>query len=80
MAITSTTVRVRGVRTDQDTKKALQALYDIFAHHGLGQATFELVPGREDARLIIKHVAEVDVDRAAVAEALRSAGEFSLVE
>lgn len=52
---------------------ALQALFDIFADHGLGQATFEIVPG-QPTRLWIKHKAPVGSDRSRIAEALARAG------
>ena len=77
--IVSTRFLVSGVHEDADTKKALQALFDIFAEHGLGQATFEIVAG-EPTRLWIKHTDDVRPDRGLIAETLAQAGDYRLVE
>ncbi len=69
---------VSGVRSDRDVKKALQSLYDIFADHGLGQATFEIT-GDEHAELIVKHLASVDPDPAIIDAALARAGDFRVI-
>ena len=47
--IVSCRFEVSGVRNDRDVKKALQALYDIFAEHGLvaPDEWLEPVPGAE---------------------------------
>lgn len=74
--ITSTRLRVRD---DADVKKALQRLFDVFADLGLGQATFEIT-GAETADLFVKHPRSVTPDRAAIAAALASAGEYLLVD
>ena len=76
--IVSCRFEVAGIRTDKDVKKALQSLYDIFAEHGLGQATFEIT-GDEHADLIIKHLASVDPDPAIIDAALARAGDFRVI-
>lgn len=77
--IVSTTFRVEGVRSDEDVRVALQALFDVFTELGLGQATFEVTEG-EPARLIVKHKRSVTADREAIARALAESGEFLLVD
>ena len=77
--IVSTTLRVRGVRTDHDVIHALQSLYDVFAELGLGQATFEVTEA-ETADLFIKHLDSVTVDVAAINVALAKAGDFHVVD
>lgn len=76
--IVSCRFEVSGVRTDGDVKKALQALYDIFAEHGLGQATFELT-GTDHAQLYVKHPDTVRPDPAIIDEALARVGDFRVV-
>lgn len=76
--IVSTRLRVAGVRDDDDVRRALQALYDVFAEQGLGQATFEV--GADDvADLWVKHPESVTPDVAALNDALASAGEYRIV-
>lgn len=77
--IESTCLLVGGVETDEDTRKALQALYDIFAANGLGQATFEIVPG-QPTRLWVKHKEGAEPDRAMIDDALAGAGDYRLVD
>lgn len=77
--IVSTSLRVSGVRTDEDVKLALQSLYDVFAELGLGQAAFE-VTDADTAALFIKHVNTVTVDVAALNAALARAGDFHIVD
>ena len=77
--IVSTRFLVSGVHEDADTKKALQALFDIFAEHGLGQATFEIVAG-EPTRLWIKHKDSVQPTRELIDEALARAGNYRVVD
>lgn len=69
---------VEGVETDDDTKVALQALYDIFAEHGLGQATFEIVDG-EPTRLWIKHRDDVRPEPELIDRALARAGDYRVL-
>lgn len=69
---------VSGVRDDRDVKKALQSLYDVFADHGLGQATFELTDD-DHARLFVKHPDTVHPDPAIIDRALAQAGDFRVV-
>lgn len=76
--IKETTFEVEAVRSDRDVKKALQALYDDFAEHGLGQATFEIREEEGPARLIIKHKVDVVVDPDVIDRALQRAGEYRL--
>ena len=76
--IVSTRFLVEGVTDDRDTKKAMQALFDIFAQHGLGQATFEIVAG-EPTRLWIKHKDSVVPSRELIDEALASAGDYRTI-
>lgn len=76
--IVSCRFEVSGVRSDRDVKKALQALYDIFAEHGLGQATFELT-GDEHAQLYVKHPDTVRPDPQIIEKALARAGDFRVV-
>lgn len=77
--IISTRFLVEGVHDDDDTKKALQPLFDIFADNGLGQATFEIVPG-EPSRLWIKHRDDVVPDPELIATALARAGDYRIVD
>lgn len=76
--IVSTCFLVEGVDDDQDTRKAMQSLFDIFAENGLGQATFEISPG-EPTRLWIKHKDSVDPSRELIGEALARAGDYRLL-
>lgn len=76
--IVSTTLEVRGVRSEAEVRQALQALYDVFADLDLGQATFE-VTDNDTTRLIVKHKKSVTADRASIAQALAAAGDFQLV-
>jgi len=75
----STIFEVEGVRTEDEVLKALQALFDVFADEGLGQATFEVKAG-ETTHLVVKHKQSVTPDRAVIAEVLASAGDFRLVD
>lgn len=75
----NTTLRVRGIKDDNDVRKALQSLYDMFADAGLGQATFE-IEGTDVAELHIKHRHDVTVDRAEIQKALSEAGGYTLVD
>ena len=78
--IVSTRLRVSGVHTDTEVKQALQALYDVFAELGIGQATFEVTgAGTGAADLYVKHLATVTVDVDALNAALKAAGEFQVV-
>ena len=77
--IVSTCFLVAGVTDDRDTKKAMQPLFDIFAAHGLGQATFEIVPG-EPTRLWIKHKDSVVPSRELIDGALARAGDYRVVD
>ena len=77
--IVSTCFLVEGVTDDRDTKKAMQPLFDIFAAHGLGQATFEIVPG-EPTRLWIKHKDSVQPSRELIDRALARAGSYRVVD
>ncbi|MDO5031428.1 hypothetical protein [Corynebacterium sp.] len=77
--IVSTYYRVSGVKNDRDVRKSLQALYDIFAAHGLGQATFEITDD-EHARLVVKHKEDVDPSIPAMNEALAKAGSYEILE
>lgn len=77
--IVSTCFLVEGVTDDWDTKRAMQPLFDIFAAHGLGQATFEIVPG-EPTRLWIKHKDSVVPTRELIAQALARAGDYRVVD
>ena len=77
--IVSTCFLVEGVHDDRDTKRAMQPLFDIFAAHGLGQATFEIVPG-EPTRLWIKHKDSVVPTRDLIAAALARAGSYVVVD
>jgi hypothetical protein len=77
--IVTTRFLVDGVHDDDDTKAALQALYDIFAPHGLGQATFEVIPG-EHTRLWVKHRADVQPTPELIDRALTRAGDYRVVD
>lgn len=77
--IVSTRFLVDGITTDWDTKKAMQPLFDIFTTHGLGQATFEIVPG-EPTRLWIKHKDDSAPSRELIAGALAKAGDYRIVD
>ncbi|AMS06614.1 hypothetical protein DUY81_12990 [Acidipropionibacterium acidipropionici] len=74
----STCFLVEGVVDDADTRKALQALFEIFAEHGLGQATFEISPGGP-TRLWIKHKDSVRPTRELIAAALARAGDYRVI-
>lgn len=76
--IVSCRFEVSGVKTDKDVKKALQSLYDIFAEHGMGQATFEMTGG-ENAQLFVKHAETVRPDPAVIDAALARAGDYRVV-
>lgn len=76
--IVSTCFLVEGITDDRDTKKAMQSLYDIFAEHGLGQATFEIVPG-QPTRLWIKHKDSVEPSRELIDQALAAAGDYRTI-
>lgn len=78
VTIVSTCFLVDGVVDDRDTKRALQSLFDDFAEHGLGQATFEIVPG-EPTRLWVKHKDTVEPSREVIDEALQRAGAYRLL-
>lgn len=77
--IAATRFLVSGVNDDRDTKKALQSLYDVFTAHGLGQATFEIVPG-EPTRLWIKHKEGHAPSPKVVADALAEAGDYRVLD
>lgn len=77
--IASTRFLVEGVHGDWDTKKAMQSLFDIFTAHGLGQATFEIVPG-EPTRLWIKHQEGRTPSRELISQALARAGDYRVVD
>lgn len=76
--IVSCRFEVSGVKTDRDVKKALQSLYDIFADHGIGQATFEIT-GDQHAQLVVKHADTVHPDPAIIDQALARAGDFRVI-
>jgi hypothetical protein len=76
--IVSTKLKVSGVHSDAEVKRALQALYDVFTPLGLGQATFEVTDGHL-TQLWVKHLDSVTVDVDALNAALESAGEFRIV-
>ncbi|MCB1273485.1 MAG: hypothetical protein KDB25_03705 [Leucobacter sp.] len=77
--IVSTTFEVAGVRTEDEVLKALQALFDVFADEGLGQATFEVTDDGA-THLIVKHRRSVTPDRAVIAQVLAEAGDFRLID
>lgn len=77
--IASTRFLIDGVHDDRDTKKAMQSLFDIFTANGLGQATFEIVPG-EPTRLWIKHQVGSTPSRELIAEALARAGDYRVID
>lgn len=76
--IVSTKLKVSGVHSDNDVRRALQALYDVFTPLGLGQATFEVTDGHL-TQLWVKHLDSVTVDVGALNTALAGAGEFRIV-
>ena len=78
--IASTRFSVAGVETPDEVKRALQALYDVFADEGMGQATFEVREGHDAADLFVKHKADVVPDREVIRRALASAGDFRLLD
>lgn len=78
--ITSTRFRVAGVETQDEVKRALQSLYDVFAEQGMGQATFEVNPGDDAADLFVKHKVDVAPDRDVIRRALAEAGDFRLLD
>lgn len=77
--IVSTRLLVESVDDDWDVKRASQSLFDVFAEEGLGQATFEIVPG-ERTRLWIKHKETVEPDRQVIDAALSRAGDYRVVD
>lgn len=74
-----TRFRVSGVFSDRDVRSAMQALFDIFAANGIGQASFE-INDSSPATLILKHCADARVEPAVIAAALADAGGFGLVD
>ena len=78
MSIVSSYFQVSGVKDDNDVRKALQALYDIFAEHGLGQATFEITDS-DHAQLVVKHKDNVEPSIYVMNEALAKGGEYRIV-
>lgn len=78
MSIVSSYFHVSGVKDDNDVRKALQALYDIFADHGLGQATFEIADS-EHAQLVVKHKKNVEPSIDVMNRALAKAGEYRII-
>ena len=76
--IVSTRLLVSGVRTTAEVNQALQALYDVFADLGLGQAAFE-VTNEAATELWVKHLDSVTVDVDALDVALAQAGNFHIV-
>lgn len=76
--IVSTRLLVSGVRTTTEVNRALQALYNVFADLGLGQAAFE-VTNEATAELWIKHLDSVTVDVDALNVALARVGDFRIV-
>ena len=78
MSIVSSYFQVSGVKDDNDVRKALQALYDIFAEHGLGQATFEITDS-DHAQLVVKHKDNVEPSIDVMNEALAKGGEYRIV-
>ena len=77
--IVSTRFLVEGVDDDSDARRAMQRLFDIFTAQGMGQATFEIVPG-EPTRLWIKHREGRTPGRELITEALADAGDYRVVE
>lgn len=77
--IVSTRFLVDGVHDDADTRRAMQALFDIFAETGMGQATFEIVPG-EPTRLWVKHSQDVEPDPEVITAALSRAGDYRIID
>ncbi len=78
MSIVSSYFQVSGVKDDNDVRKALQSLYDIFASHGLGQATFEITDA-EHAQLVVKHKADVEPSVDVMNEAMAKDGDYRIV-
>lgn len=78
MTIVSSYFQVSGVKDDNDVRASLQALYDIFASQGLGQATFEIVDS-EHAQLVVKHKSEVEPSVDAMNAALSKAGDYHII-
>ena len=74
--LVSTVIPVTGVRDDDDVRRSLQALFDVFASQGLGQATFEITEGGTE--LFVKHKASVTPDLAVIDAVLRSAGDYGV--
>lgn len=77
--IAETRLQVAGVRTDDDVKKALQPLYDIFADQGMGQATFEITDAPPRPSSSSTRSRHRSTGRR-VAAALSRAGDYRLVE
>ncbi|MCK0111027.1 hypothetical protein MWU75_02580 [Ornithinimicrobium sp. F0845] len=77
--IVSTCFLVEGIADDRDVKAAMQPLFDIFASNGLGQATFEIVPG-EPTRLWVKHKDSVEPSRELIDRALARAGDYRVID
>ncbi|MDO5723053.1 MAG: hypothetical protein Q4P33_01440 [Flaviflexus sp.] len=74
--IVSTEIPVVGVRTDDDVRRCLQALFDVFTELGIGQATFE-VTGTH-TRLFIKHEDAIVPALGKINEALGRAGDYAI--
>ena len=78
MSIVSSYFQVSGVKDDNDVRKALQALYDIFAENGLGQTTFEITDS-DHAQLVVKHKENVEPSVDVMNKALAKAGEYRII-
>lgn len=66
----STIYELRGVRTDEDTRRIKNKVYDVPA---VGGIAFEFHPG-DAVRMICKHVAVRQLDDEEIAGAVRAAG------
>lgn len=72
--IVTTIYELEGVRTDEDTKKVKNLVYDVPA---VGAVAFEVTDAK--TTMFIKHTDDVTPDRAALEQAVSAAGSYRLL-
>lgn len=72
--IVTTIYELQGVRTDDDTKKVKNLVYDV---PDVGAVAFEVTDA--ETKMFIKHTDDVTPDRAALERAVSTAGSYRLL-
>lgn len=72
--IVTTIYELEGVRTDEDTKKVKNLVYDV---PDVGAVAFELTDAK--TTMFIKHTDDGPPDRAALEQAVSAAGSYRLL-